>query len=355
MGCGLCRLDNRPMRWDVFCRVIDNFGDIGVSWRLAADLGARGEQVRLWIDDPAPLAWMAPQGAPGVEVWSWQEPPQDTEPGDVVVETFGCDPPPGFVRRMAARPPVWINLEYLSAEDYVERSHRLPSPQLQGPGQGLTKWFFYPGFTPRTGGLLREAGLLAAQQAFDRGAWLAARTAPPPAGERVVSLFAYADAPLDALFDRLADAPTLLLLAAGAAQGPALERLAARHDPLLRSHALPWLSQADYDRLLWAADLNFARGEDSIVRAMWAGRPFVWQIYTQHDGAHSAKLDALLDRMAAPPGLRVLWRAWNGLGPWPAGLPPAPAWQAAVRAWRDSLLAQADLTTQLLGFVADKG
>ena len=65
------------MRWDLFCRVIDNYGDIGVCWRLAADLGARGEAVRLWVDDPSALAWMAPQGAPGVELVHWTAQPPD--------------------------------------------------------------------------------------------------------------------------------------------------------------------------------------------------------------------------------------------------------------------------------------
>ncbi len=61
------------MHWDLFCRVIDNFGDIGVCWRLAADLGARGESVRLWVDDASALAWMAPQGSAGVEVLRWTD------------------------------------------------------------------------------------------------------------------------------------------------------------------------------------------------------------------------------------------------------------------------------------------
>ena len=115
------------MRWDLFCRAIDNFGDLGVGWRLASDLGARGEAVRLWLDDPAPLAWMAPGGTAGVTVVPWTDTPPDLSPGEVVVELFGCDPPPRFVERMAAAPvPArWINLEYLSAEDYVERSHGL--------------------------------------------------------------------------------------------------------------------------------------------------------------------------------------------------------------------------------------
>ena len=56
------------MLWDVFCRVVDNFGDIGVCWRLAADLAARGQHIRLWVDDPSALTWLAPAGAPGVEL-----------------------------------------------------------------------------------------------------------------------------------------------------------------------------------------------------------------------------------------------------------------------------------------------
>ena len=137
-------------QWDLFCRVVDNFGDVGVCWRLARDLASRGEQVRLVIDDPSALAWMAPGGAPGVQVLPW---PGPAAPRDVVIEAFGCDPPPAFVEAMARRSPapVWINLEYLSAEAYVDRSHGLPSPQRNG----LVKWFYFPGFTARTGGLLR--------------------------------------------------------------------------------------------------------------------------------------------------------------------------------------------------------
>ena len=76
------------MRWDVFCRVIDNLGDVGVCWRLARDLAARGDTVRLWIDDASALAWMAPGGATGVEVGAFDA---AGDPGEVVVEAFGCD------------------------------------------------------------------------------------------------------------------------------------------------------------------------------------------------------------------------------------------------------------------------
>jgi len=346
------------MRWDIFCRVIDNHGDLGVSWRLAADLGSRGEEVRLWIDDPSALAWMAPRGAPGVSWIHWVDRPAATDPGDVVIEAFGCDPPPDFVAQMALRrpQPLWINLEYLSAEAYVERSHGLPSPQQAGPGTGLIKWFYYPGFTPGSGGLLRERNAL---DPCDQD-WLAAQGIPLRPGERRVSVFAYADAPLEALLDRLDDQPTLMLLAAGAAQTPALALFDARgrRGRGLRAHALPWLDQSGYDQVLRACDLNFARGEDSIVRAMWAGAPFVWQIYAQRDAAHVRKLDALLDffTAASPPilatAVRQLWRAWNRLGDWPTTLPDPNEWRALCVDWRARLLEQGGLTSQLLRFVA---
>lgn len=340
------------LNWDLYCRVIDNFGDAGVCWRLAADLAARGDRVRLVIDDAAPLAFMAPQGAPGVTVFAWPG-PQDAA-GDVVVEAFGCDPPPERITAMAAcaPPPVWINLEYLSAESYVERSHGLPSPQACG----LTKWFFYPGFTERTGGLLREPPLMAQRAAFDRDAWLAQQGLPLRPGERVVSLFCYANPQIPALLDELATAPTLLLLTPGHAQ----DQVQARMPPDgarggLRSHALAWLDQPGYDRLLWASDLNFVRGEDSLVRALWAGAPCVWQIYPQDDGAHAIKLQAMLEVTQAQPPEVALWWAWNGLSasPWP-GLPALGPWAQDAQAFRRRLLGLSDLGTRLRAFVHGK-
>lgn len=353
-----------PLRWDVFCRVVDNFGDIGVCWRLAADLAQRGQQVRLWVDDPRALAWMAPDAPAGVSCWHWTDPAPAAEPGDVVVEAFGCDPPPGFVARMAERAatpagaPLWLNLEYLSAEPYVERCHRLRSPQHSGPARGLDKWFFYPGFTPATGGLLRESGRVAGWD--EAGPWPAALAGLRRPGERSVSLFCYPGAPLADLLDALADQPTLLLTAPGAAT-EASDALAL--PPRLRRHPLPWLSQADYDRLLAGCELNIVRGEDSFVRAQWAGRPFVWHIYPQHDGVHADKLAAFLDKHLQGAGttlaadIRQYMLHWNRLRP--AGHPPPPLpalgpWQAQVRHWRAQLLTQVDLVSQLLQFVTEK-
>lgn len=345
------------MLWDVFCRVVDNYGDIGVCWRAAADLASRGEHVRLWVDDPRALTWMAPLGHPAVEVLQWSDGPTQQSAGDVVIEAFGCDPPADFVARMAAsdRPPVWINLEYLSAEPYAERSHGLPSPQLSGPGSGLTKWFYYPGFTARSGGLLREPGLMRRQAAFDAGAWLASRGVQARAGERRVSVFCYEQPLLPELLDQLAAQPTLLIATAGEASaqvsrvlGPSMARGG------LRAISLPYLPQPEFDALLCACDLNFVRGEDSFVRAQWAAKPFIWQIYPQHDGAHAAKLDAFLDRFGANAEVRAFSFAWNGVnGPLPA-LPDLAPWQLRCEAWREDLLAQPDLSALLIRFITEK-
>jgi len=361
--------------WDIFCRVIDNHGDLGVCWRLSADLAQRGHAVRLWVDDASALTWMAPQGCQGVQVFAW---PDDAavqalanDPafarGDVVVEAFGCELPEAFQALMAqGKPPIWLNLEYLSAEGYVARSHGLASPVMRGPAVGLTKWFFFPGFTRGTGGLLREPNLAVRRAVFDRDAWLAARPLDPPIlpNERRISLFCYEPPALPELLKQLsqADQPTRLLVAQGRplrALQTATQALGipAQGTDQLRISPLPYLSQTDFDHLLWACDLNLVRGEDSLVRALWADLPCVWHLYPQEDLAHHAKLQAFAAALAMPKDLQKFHDVWNGLetGPLPVlsrtVLEDWRHWgQQTGRALRD----QTDLTSQLLSFVAQK-
>lgn len=363
------------LRWDIFCRVIDNHGDLGVCWRLCADLAQRGHTVRLWVDDASALAWMAPQSCTGVAVHAWpdtaalQALTQDAtfQIGDVAVEAFGCELSETFQALMAqGTSPVWINLEYLSAESYVARSHGLASPVMSGPARGMTKWFFFPGFTPDTGGLLREPDLPARQAAFQRQAWLSALPLDKPiaANEQLISLFCYEPAALPELLTQLsqADAPTRLLLA----QGRPRAALAAATQTLnmpssgkgqLHISQLPYLSQTDFDHLLWTCDFNFVRGEDSLVRALWAGKPFAWHIYPQDDLAHHDKLHAFETALDMPADLRKFHAVWNGLetGPLPA------LSRTAIDDWRgwscqtqQRLQAQTDLTSQIVSFAAQK-
>ena len=360
----------RPAQtWDLFCQVIDNFGDIGVCWRAAAELAARGQLVRLWVDDGSALAWMAPQPHPaGLSVHAWPTQAGDIPPtiGDVVIEAFGCEIPPHFVAAIAGRAPLWINLEYLSAESYVERCHRLPSPLMSGPAAGQTRWFFYPGFTDATGGLLREPDLAARQAAFAAGrlAWRTRHGIAP--GNCAISLFCYEPPALAPWLAQLhAEPPALgathLLVTPGraaAAVAQAMDTMPADMHGAVVHHALPARTQQQFDEMLWACDLNLVRGEDSLVRALWAGQPLVWHIYPQHDDAHHDKLNAFLDWLQAPPSLRAFHHAWNGMAP-AATLPAlTPAllrqWQQCVQAARARLLKQPPLIDQLQAFAAEK-
>ena len=372
----------RSLQWDIFCKVIDNFGDIGVCWRLAADLASRGQRVRLWVDDCRALAWMAPGGCHGVQVLPWTEILDvsclDSTPSDVLIEAFGCEIAPEFIAACAriywakgqndTSKPLWINLEYLSAEPYVARSHGLTSLVSSGPAAGWHKVFYYPGFTAGTGGLLREPGLLERQSVFDRAAWLQQQGIDWQ-GETLAALFCYEPPALAQLLDGLTQSglngkPVRLLVAAGRAANAvkALKTDQNTHeiglqpneyagDQLLISY-LPQLTQIDFDHLLWASDINFVRGEDSMVRAIWAGKPFVWQIYPQSDGAHGPKLEAFLNVLASPPSLRAFHRAWNALTE--EALPPLVdpnEWQQTAMNSRSRLAQLPDLTSGLIEYV----
>ncbi len=353
---------NTRRTWDLFCTVIDNHGDLGVCWRLARQLAQAGQSVRLWVDDASALAWMAPDALRNslqdIQVLPWAEASKPEllarlPAADIWIEAFGCTLPQAFVTHAAAtrmQQPTWINLEYLSAEDWVPRMHGLPSPVMSGPAKGWTKTFFYPGFTEGTGGLLREADLLTRQQDFDREAWRqqhAPRLAP---GGLLISLFCYEPTALPQLLTALAGTPHHLLVTPGrplAAVQQALKSLAVHPS----WSALPYTDQNGFDEMLWACDLNFVRGEDSLVRALWAGQPFIWQIYPQDDDAHHAKLEAFLNWVQAPESLRQFHRVWNGLemgdlltieAHWLA------VWTTSTLAARDRLLHQDALVSQLI-------
>jgi uncharacterized repeat protein (TIGR03837 family) len=373
--------------WDVFCRVVDNYGDVGVSWRLARSIAREHHKhVRLWLDDMTVLAKLRPEIDPGrdrqrleqVEVARIGRPFEATEVADVVVETFGCDPPDEYVHAMAARAvkPRWINLEYLSAEDWVEGSHALPSPNPRLP---LTKHFFFPGFTPRTGGLLREESLLRRRDEFqaDQGAqaafWRALTGSAPAAGTLKVSLFNYSDAPVESLARACVQHPgPVWLVAPEGIAATVIEQWCRVHAQLdsPRCIVVPFLPQDRYDLLLWACDVNFVRGEDSFVRAQWAGRPFAWHIYPQDEGAHWIKLAAFLARYTAgldrahAAAVTSLWEAWNRREPAPSedagrpGFPDAwaefaarlPALEQHSRSWARALAQRRDLAAEIVDF-----
>lgn len=344
--------------WDIFCRVIDNFGDIGVCWRLARQLaGEHGLRVRLWVDDLHPLEAICPEIDPDlpvqtcqqVSVFRWQADFTVDAPGDVVIEAFACELPPVYISAMGkcTPSPVWINLEYLTAETWAEECHGMASPH---PALPLKKYFFFPGFSPRSGGLLREQGLLARLDAQGGG---------QPREPLQISLFCYDTAPVGPWIDALITSPIR-----SRCYVPPGKPLAA-----VRSHLggegpweigstciepIPFLALDAFDQLLARCDINFVRGEDSFVRAQWAGKPLVWQIYQQEEGAHLVKLAAFLDRCCPSGPWRRMNEAWN------TGTNVAEAWRDFVDAyepirsqalrWRQQMADHPDLAAALVNF-----
>lgn len=364
----------RGLSFDIFCRVIDNFGDIGVCWRLARQLAHRPEgwNVRLWVDDLGSFSRIEPMLDPaasrqtvhGIEIVHWTALAPRLTPAAVVIEAFGCEPPARFVQDMRVQDSLWINLEYLSAEPWVESCHAQPSIQ----NHGLRKTFFFPGFTRGTGGLLREPDLLPT-----RDRWLAQprlrdellQTIGLPQrqiqqlrqGGRQVFLFCYGDAPAQALIDSLRQQakPTVLIVPEGV-----LPSLKTQTNERVYIHRAPFVTQDAFDRLLWSSDLNFVRGEDSLVRALWAGKPLVWQIYRQEQDAHLVKLQAWLGLHPFGAALHELMMAWNtGAAQIFAQelntllqTDAQATWQAASLNWARKLAEQTDLAESLVDFCA---
>ena len=366
------------MQIDLFCRVVDNYGDIGVCWRLARQLVAQhGCNVRLIVDDlnafriiaPEIDAAAAPQSLLGVEVVAWRE-DIDLTPGDVVIEAFACDPPASYVEAMALRSPkpVWLNLEYLSAEAWVDEVHGMPSQHQRLP---LTKYFFCPGFTEVSGGLIRERllvpspgggglgwGQLVSKAIHDQLRAESPHPVPPGEGAKPAALqvfaFAYPHAPVHALAQGFASArvATTVTLAAPLVQsGPQWQ-------------TAPPVAQTEFDALLAHYDFLIVRGEDSFVRAQWAAIPFLWHIYPTDDGAHLIKLDAWLDCYCAglegnaAAAYRAASHAFNSTQT--IGAQSAPYEHLAhhlatlaghAERWRAALMQQTDLATRLIAFI----
>lgn len=375
-------------RWDIFCRVVDHYGDIGICWRLARQLAHEYEvTIRLWVDDLASFSRLcrevdvhaSRQQLGAIEVCHWTDDFPDVEPAEVIIEAFACDLPENYVRAMSVRPtaPVWINLEYLTAENWVEGCQGLPSPHPRYP---LTKYFFFPGFTAKTGGLIRERDLLARRAAFDEPAannfWRSlSMLRQPEEGEIRVSLFCYQNPQLPKLLDYWQSGNTRVRLFV--TPGPALEQVSDWLGPYGRTffvgvfplrqnslslHPLRFLSQERYDQLLWACDVNFVRGEDSFVRAQWAQKPFLWQIYPQQEGAHLPKLEAFLDhyleKYPDPEAIRRCFQTWNGEGDiiacWREFLRQREQIQEQASAWASQLDQQGNLADNLCRFVQQK-
>jgi uncharacterized repeat protein (TIGR03837 family) len=351
-----------PISADLFCRVVDNLGDIGVMWRLARQL--RQEQswrVRLWVDHLESLATIEPrvradqsmQTCEGVDIAHWPAPWRDTPARSVVIAGFSCDLPRDYLAKLSMfENPVWIQLEYLSAEPWTASFHGLHSQR----NDRLKPVFFFPGFNTATGGLLREHDLITRRQTWIDQAlgrpWLASLGLHAPPEARLVSVFTYPHAPVQTFIEQLQRTNDRFHLLIPTKTSVALQATGER----VTWQHMAFLSQTDYDKLLWSCSLNLVRGEDSFVRAIWAGQPLLWQIYPQKDGVHHAKLQAWLDLAMPPVPVAQAMHEWAD-GALKTDLSPSMTgkawqqWQQSSASLVQTLSPQRDLATRLDAWV----
>jgi uncharacterized repeat protein (TIGR03837 family) len=304
-------------QWDIFCKIVDNFGDIGVSWRLARQLvKEHGLHVSLWIDDLTIAQKIIPhinhslisQSVEGVIIRQWQDDTEFEPIAEIVIEAFGCGLPPSYLAKMQPTHR-WVNLEYLSAESWVEDFHG----RHAGHGN-LKRYFYFPGFAPNTGGLIRENDL--PQSTFE-----------VEQDSLNVSLFCYQNAPIQLFLSILSASQyrTTLFVPfnshlqqyAEFFNQPEFQVGNEYTSGNLKLKVLPFLRQDEYDALLRECDINFVRGEDSWLRAIWAGKPMIWQPYVQEENTHIKKLNAFLDMFyascdtAAQVAICKMYRSWT--------------------------------------------
>ena len=302
------KIDFSGIRTDIFVRVIDNFGDAGIAWRLAKDLAGRGSSVRLIIDDPSPLSFMTDNLRTGnIRVIQWDI---FSESGNfslpnLIIEMFACRLPENYLQACISSPiaPKFVNYDYFSAEDWVDRFNGLDSIH---PRYRTKKTNFFPGISPRSTPFIIEEDYAERKKSFDRAQF----RKNAGADGFVIFFFAYPFFPTSALsksVNRTKRHCTLLL-----AKGEASRHLASVIvNPLVNVVELPYFRQETLDEILWASDVNIVRGEDSAQRAMLAGKPFLWNIYHTPDNAHEAKISAFTDKareyMGSSPELG-LWK-----------------------------------------------
>ncbi len=317
---------------DIFCRCIDNFGDAGVAYRFAKEFkAARPEcRVRLFIDNLYTLQAIERGIDPAKDVQELDSityihiykefDPVESGLGvaDVLVEAFACDIPEKVFRTALNGSKLIINLEYLTAEDWVEEYHLFES--LLGGGS-VRKFFFLPGFRETTGGLIVNSKLKALREGggLDRLAVINGvvggfgMSIEPDDDTLVGTVFTY-ERGFDTLLSDLAEfgRDTLLIVFGEKSRlgmVAALERLsgaaprggsAGRHGGARRVYKnvsilyAPFIPQHDYDALLCCADFNLVRGEDSLARAVLSGKPFIWHAYIQAEKHQCVKAEALL-------------------------------------------------------------
>lgn len=343
----------------IFCNVIDNFGDAGFCLRLARDL-SHLYKVELLCDNLETLNKIKEKLEinDNLKILKWPQNNNDYHLTDIIIEAFSCRLPKFCYEKIKEKGALVIELEYLTAERFAEECHGLKSFT-----NGIESYFFFPGFTNKTGGVIIEKELIDFNYQSNN----------LNKNKFFINIFSYKTAPLKKFFKILFRCKKNFEINVfeGLAQDCLNESLSLNlgvEENIKINNCnikiLKMVPQSKFDELLFKADLNLVRGEDSIVRAMLSGKPFLWNIYPQSEDAHKEKLKALFARMRDHiqdsnniNRIEDINLSYNHYGDALENLDLFefyPAWLQISKIWSEHLKSLGSLTDNLHKFIEDK-
>lgn len=304
---------------DIFCEIIDNYGDIGVVYRIAKELQKifPKSKIRAFLNKldefkkiNSQVLDLPSQNIDGIEYITFdylRDNANELLTAQVIIEAFGCQIPEEYMEIAYDNSELLINLEYLSAEDWIEDFHLQSSPLGRGK---LKKVFFMPGFTEKSGGVIADSNYLERIQRVLENKEFYEKKYLSDIEDRenkiVGTLFSYEKNFTPLLEDLKKLDKDVVILAMGEKTQDSLRKILKNFSiedfrnslkyGKIEIRFLNFLNQEEYEELINIVDFNFVRGEDSFIRAVLTGKPYMWHIYCQEEYAHMDKIEGFLDK-----------------------------------------------------------
>ena len=311
------------MNITILCKVVDNFGDIGVVYRMAKGLVAYGQKygqnlsINIVVDDLKSFhninslvkENVSLQQVESLNIYNSKDydfcykafSENDGELFGVVLECFQCGRPDWMEKILfddkLQHTVHIIMIDYLTAEKYAEDFHKLDSLTRSAKVQKVN---FMPGFTEKTGGLIIGEKWKNWIESGNRNK------------EGPAFIFTY-DRDWTPLIKSLKDNNKKLVVAQGKGKETVLKACNSVKIPQSSIRELPFINQDKWDDEMMAASVLFIRGEESMSRACLSGIPFVWHAYPQSDEYQLVKVNALLERIKRhfkPEDFEIVRKIW---------------------------------------------
>ena len=280
---------------DIFCQVIDNYGDVGVTYRLAREFKRvyPNKKLRFVINQTEELNLI--RKSEDIEIILYKDISKIENSADLIIESFGCEIPKEYMDKALKNSKLIINLEYFSAEKWVDDFHL----QESFLGGNLKKNFFIPGLSEKSGGILLDNEFLERKKKVEANKeYYLEKFEIKEKYDLIGSVFSY-EKNFDSLIEELKklDKKVILLILSEKTQKNFIKYFDNGNNyDKIKFVKLPFFTYDKYEELLALCDFNLVRGEDSFVRALLLGKPFLWHIYPQDENTHIKKLESFLEK-----------------------------------------------------------